>query len=56
MFTMLKFGLYAAQRSRYARAAYYFAVIKDIYTYKNEKVNLISITRKFLSKITEDRL
>jgi len=34
---MVQFHINAAQRSRYARAAYYCAVIKDIYTYKNEQ-------------------
>lgn len=34
---MVLFHINAAQRSRYARAAYYCAVIKDIYIYKNEK-------------------
>jgi len=34
---MVQFHINAAQRSRYARAAYYCAVIKDIYSYKNEK-------------------
>ena len=34
---MVQFHINAAQRSRYARAAYYCAVIKDIYSYKNGK-------------------
>ena len=34
---MVQFHINAAQRSRYARAAYYCAIIKDIYIYKNEK-------------------
>lgn len=33
---MVQFHINVAQRSRYARAAYYCAVIKDIYTYMNE--------------------
>jgi tetratricopeptide (TPR) repeat protein len=34
---MVQFHINAAQRSRYTRAAYYCVVIKDIYTYMNEK-------------------
>ncbi len=34
---MVQFHINAAQRSRYARAAYYCGVIKDIYIYNNEK-------------------
>jgi hypothetical protein len=33
---MVQFHINAAQRSRYARAAYYCALIKDIYIYKDE--------------------
>jgi len=33
---MVQFHINAAQRSRYARAAYYCSIIKDIYTYMNE--------------------
>jgi len=34
---MVQFHISAAQRSRYARAAYYLTVIKDICIYKNEE-------------------
>lgn len=33
---MVQFHIDGAQRSRYAIAEYYCAIIKDIYTYKNE--------------------
>ncbi|ETA79060.1 hypothetical protein [Youngiibacter fragilis] len=34
---MVQFHIDAAQRSRYERAAYYCAVVKDIHTYLGEK-------------------
>ncbi|WP_297430429.1 hypothetical protein [Clostridium sp.] len=34
---MVKFHIDAAKRNRYARAAYYCSIIKDIYTYMDEK-------------------
>lgn len=36
---MVQFHIDAAQRSRYARAAYYCSIIKDIYTYMDGKEN-----------------
>ncbi|OCA98726.1 hypothetical protein [Clostridium beijerinckii] len=36
---MVQFHIDAAQRSRYARAAYYCSIIKDVYNYINEKEN-----------------
>ncbi len=46
---MVQFHINAAQRSRYARAAYYCSIVKDIYTYMNEKENFDQYYSKILA-------
>ena len=47
---MVQFHIDAANRSRYARAAYYCSIIKDIYTYINEKENFNQYYNKIISE------
>jgi hypothetical protein len=47
---MVQFHIDAAQRSRYARAAYYCSIIKDIYTYINEKENFNQYYNKIIAE------
>lgn len=47
---MVQFHINAAQRNRYARAAYYCSIIKDIYTYINEKENFNQYYNKIIAE------
>jgi len=47
---MVQFHIKAAKRNRYARAAYYCSIIKDIYTYMNEKEKFDQYYSKILSE------
>lgn len=47
---IVQFHIKAAQRTRYARASYYCAIIKDIYTYINEKEKFDRYYNKILKE------